>query len=343
MRNESNKRTVIVGIFIFLGLIIFTVGILVLGGQRKTFVSSLRVKAVFHDINGLANGNNVWYSGVKIGTVKKIHFLKYDEIEVILNIEKSARQFIHKDVKAKVGSDGLVGNKIVVLSGGSDNVPAIEDGDVIQVQPVVSPDAIMATLQVNNENLVEITSNLKTLSKKIADGQGTLGKLLSDETIYNSLETTISTLKSTAGNTQRLTNNLADYTAKLQTKGSLANDIITDTVVFSKLRATIAQMQEAAQKANGIAADLKNASNSVNQNITSDQSPAGVLLHDQQAAENLKKIISNLETSTSKLDQNMEALKHNFLLRGYFRKQAKRAKKEQEEKAKEIDKLQSAQ
>ncbi|RBL90617.1 MlaD family protein [Chitinophaga flava] len=340
MIKESNKRTVIVGIFIFVGLIIFTVAILFLGGQRKTFTPSVRVKAMFHDINGLTAGNNVWYSGVKVGTVKKITFIKHDVIEVIMNIEKSSRQFIHKDVKAKVGSDGLVGNKIVVLFGGTENLPPIENNDVIVAETVLSPDNIMATLQVNNENLVSITGNLKEIMKHIAEGQGTVGKLLKDDSVYNNVQATLNNLKTTAANTQRLTDHLADYAAKLQRKGSLTNNLITDTVVFSHLRATMAQMDDAAQKANSVVADLKKASSTVSENITNDQSPAGVLLHDQESAESLKKIITNLESSTSKLDQNMEALKHNFLLRGYFRKQAKREKKEQAEKAKILNKSQ---
>lgn len=340
MSKESNKRTVVVGIFIFIGVIIFTTGILVLGGQRKTFVKSVRVTALFHDINGLAAGNNVWYAGVKVGTVKKITFVKHDLIEVVMNIDKSSRQFIHKDVKAKVGSDGLVGNKIVVLTGGAETTPPVESGDVIQVQPALSPDNIMATLQVNNENLVEVTGNLKTITKQIMDGQGTIGKLLKDDSAYNNIQATLVNLKSTAANTQRLTDGLADYAARLRTKGSLSNDIISDTVVFSNLRATVVQMQEAAQKANGVVADLKKTSNTISENINNDQSPAGVLLHDQESAEGLKKIINNLEASTSKLDQNMEALKHNFLFRGYFRKQAKREKKEQAAKEKELNKVQ---
>ncbi|QJB31352.1 MCE family protein [Chitinophaga oryzae] len=340
MIKESNKRTVIVGVFIFVGLIIFTVGILFLGGQRKAFVSSIRVKAMFHDINGLAAGNNVWYSGVKVGTVKKITFVQHNVIEVIMNIEKSSRQFIHKDVKAKVGSDGLVGNKIVVLFGGTETTPAVENGDVIVAEAALSPDNIMATLQVNNENLVEITGNLKTITKNIADGQGTIGKLLKDDSAYTNIQATLNNLKTTAANTQRLTDRLADYASKLQSKGSLTNNLITDTVVFSRLRSTVTEMEEAAQKANGMVADLKKASASVSENLTSDQSPAGVLLHDQESAAALKKIITNLESSSSKLDQNMEALKHNFLLRGYFRKQAKREKKEQAAKEKALNEVQ---
>ncbi|NSL86407.1 MCE family protein [Chitinophaga sp. Mgbs1] len=340
MSKESNKRTVIVGIFIFLGLLIFVTGVLVLGGQRKTFVKSVRVSAVFKDINGLAAGNNIWYAGVKVGTVKKITFTRHDQIEVIMNIDKSSRQFIHKDVTAKVGSDGLIGNKIIVLSGGTETAPAIESGDVIPVVPALSPDNIMATLQVNNENLVTITGNLKTITQQLVEGKGTIGKLLTDESAYKDVQATLTNLKATAANTQRLTDGLADYAARLRTKGALSNDLITDTVVFHNLRATVAQMQEAAQKANGVVADLKSASNTISQNINNDQSPAGVLLHDQEAAAGLKKIITNLEGSTSKLDQNMEALKHNFLFRGYFRKQAKRERKEQEAKTKELNKVQ---
>ncbi|WP_143305458.1 MlaD family protein [Chitinophaga vietnamensis] len=335
MKDSSNKRAVIVGIFIFIGVAIMIAAILTLGGQKKVFMKSVQVKAIFQNVNGLSEGNNVWYSGVKVGTVKKINFLQHDQILVLMNVEKSASQYIHKDVEVRVSSDGFVGNKIVALSGGTDKLPAIEDGDQLNVANTVSADDIMNTLQVNNKSLVEITSNLKVITKKIADGQGTIGKLINDETVFANLQSTMATLEKTAANTQRLTEGLSAYASKLRTPGSLTNDLVTDTVVFSRLRTAVTQLQEVANNANGMVQNLKSTSASLQQGISNNNTPAGVLLHDQQTAEALRQTILNLESSTGRLDQNMEALKHNFLFRGYFRKQAKREKKEAEQKAKE--------
>lgn len=334
MKDKTTKRTVIVGIFILLGVIIFAVGILTLGGQRKTFVQSVKVKAIFHDIGGLAKGNNVWYSGVKVGTIKSITFIDHSRIEVLMNIEKASREFIHKDVKAKISSDGLVGNKIIALSGGSANIPAIEDGDVIAVEVAISTDEIMNTLQVNNKSLVEITGNLKEITGKIVKGEGSIGKLINDEAIYNDLQGTMATLRKTAANTQMLTEGLAEYSAKLHTKGTLASDLVSDTVVFTKLRSTISQMETIAQGVDSVVLNLRDASSGVKENLRSEKSPAGVLLNDEKTAQALKQTISNLQSSTEKLDENMEALQSNFLLRGFFRKKAKREKKEAEQAAK---------
>lgn len=328
MKDKSTKRTVIVGIFILLGLVIFATGVLLLGGQKKTFMRSVRVSALFHDIGGLSKGDNVWYSGVKVGTIKSISFLSHDRIEVQMDIDKNSRNFIHKDARAKVSSDGLVGNKIVALTGGTANVPPIEDGDTITVESAISTEEIMSTLQVNNKSLVEITGNLKTITKKIADGEGTMGKLLTDDAIYNNLEATLATLRKTAANTEKLTQGLADYSTRLRSEGSLANDLITDTVVFANLRTTATQLAAVTGNADSVMSNLRQATEGLQRDLRSPSTPAGVILNDEKTARALKATILNLQTSTEKLDENMEALQHNFLLRGFFRKKAKREKKE---------------
>lgn len=340
MKDQSNKRAVIVGIFVFAGMIIFATGILVLGGQKKSFMSSLQVVAMFQDIGGLAKGDNVWYSGVKVGTIKSITFTGPHNIAVRMDIEKKSREFIHKDVRAKVSSDGLVGNKIIALAGGTPEVPAVEDGDTIIVETAISTDEIMSTLQVNNKSLVEITGNLKEITKNIRNGQGTLGRLIADDAAYTSLEGTLATLQKTAANTQRLTEGLADYTARLQNKGTLANDLVTDTIVFAKLRSTVTQLESVAQGVDSVMLNLKDASAGINENLRSSNTPAGVILNDEQTGTSLKHTIGNLETSSQKLDENLEALKHNFLFRGYFRRKAKAEAKEKERLEKEAKKQQ---
>ena len=323
---NNNKRAVTVGIFIFLGLLIFIAGILTLGGQKNTFQKKITINAIFDDVSGLQTGNNVWFSGVKIGTVKNMMFHGSSQVEVIMNIDKKAQQYIRKDAKAKISSEGFIGNKLVVIYGGSTKAAPIEENDVLGVEAGLSTDEIMATFQENNRNLLDITSNFKLISKRIADGEGSLGKLIKDEELANSLESTVAGLRQASVNAQRLTASISAYASKLQSEGSLTNDLITDTVIFNRLRSTVAELQQVSRTANKITDNFKEVSNRIN----SSNSPAGVLLNDPQSAADLKNTLANLSAGTEKLDENMEALQHNFLLRGFFKKKAKAEAKAKE-------------
>lgn len=323
----KNRRPIIVGIFILLALVIFIAGVLTLGGQKSLLAKSTGISAIFDDIGGLTSGNNVWYAGVKVGTISKIEFDSSGRVHVMMNLEDKARPFVKKDAKAKVGSDGLIGNKLVVLYGGTPTAPMVEEGDVLTVQKALSTDDIMATLQKNNENILEITNNFKDISKKMSDGQGTIGKLLNDETLMTQMQSALATIKQAAANAEHMTASVADYASKLQRKGTLTNDLISDTVIFGRLRRVSIQIDELSQSANGVVAKLNQTASGIDAGLKDPNSPAGALLHDKATADNLKQTVRNLQSSTEKLDENMEALQHNFLLRGFFKKKDKAAKK----------------
>jgi len=324
----KNKRGVIVGIFIFLALAIFIAGVLTLGGQQSLLKSSTAVRAVFDDVGGLQAGNNVWFAGVKVGTIRKIAFDSNGKVVVFMNIEDNNKPFIKKDVKAKVGSDGLIGNKIIVLTGGTPSAGIIEENDVVGIEKALDMDEMLATLQENNKNLLSITGDIKTVSGRLAAGEGSIGKLLKDETLANQLESAMASIRRSASNAEDLTQGVASYAAQLHTKGSLAQDLVSDTVVFNRLRSVARQIDDVSASVNAVVADLKQTSQGLNQGINNSNGTLGALLHDKQTADNLKQTIENLSLGTKKLDENMEALQHNFLLRGFFRKREKEAKKQ---------------
>ncbi|TDE10220.1 MlaD family protein [Dyadobacter psychrotolerans] len=334
METTTRKRSITVGVFVVIGILIFLVGILTIGSMKKAFSTNIVIKTIFHDVNGLKQGNNVWYSGVKIGTVKKIRFLDNSQVEVMLNIEEKSQEFIRKNAKAKVSTDGLIGNKIIVLYGGTQKVPAIEDGDQLAVEKIESTEEMLAVLSENNKNLLGITSAFKTISKNILEGKGTVGMLLNDERLYNEVDQTLLALKKASLNAQTMTASLSGFTTKLNQKGGLANDFATDTVIMRDIRTTIGRLNETVSTANVMVTNLKTASEDLNSNTTS---PLGVLLHDEKTASNLKGTLQNLETSTEKLDENMEALRSNFLFRRYFKRKAKEeAKQPAKEEVKEV-------
>jgi phospholipid/cholesterol/gamma-HCH transport system substrate-binding protein len=319
MSTTKNKKAVIVGIFILVGLALLVAIILIMGGQRKSFSRTIHVTAIFDDVSGLQQGNNLWLAGVKVGTVRKITFNSDSKVVVSMSILASMQSHIHKDAKAKISSESLIGNKIVVLTGGSPQSPIIQSGDILGIQTSLSTEDMMNTLQQNNKNLLVITTDLKDLGHRLATGQGSLGKLMHDETLVNTLQGTLNKLNTAAGNSKAFTDNLSSYTSRLLDKGSLTSEMVSDTIVFNRLRNTVIQMQQIAQSAQAVVNNIDKASSG----LKNDSSPAGVLLNDAKAAADLKSTLNNLNMGSQKLDEDLEALQHNFLLRGFFRKKEK--------------------
>lgn len=323
MSKAENKRAVIVGIFVLIAIIILAAGVFTLGGQQNRFQQNINLSAVFDDIEGLREGNNVWFSGVKVGYVRKINFYGDSQLEVMMRIGQDVQQYIHKDAKVTLSSDGLIGNKILSIEGGSTEFPPVADGDQLEVTVPLSTDDIMSSLQENNQNLVSITSNLKEITTNLLEGNGTVGAMFEDDQMATNVKSAIANLQQVSVHTSQATQSLALFTNRLNnSEEGLANQLLTDTVVFSQFKASAQQMQEVVSKAETVTTNLSEASRKMN---TTDNG-IGILLNDEEFGYQLKNTMRNLETSTEKLDENMEAVQHNFLFRGYFRRKAKEEK-----------------
>lgn len=315
MSESINKRAIIVGVFIVVGLAFLVGGVLSIGNLHSTFSKKMTISTVFDDVNGLQSGNNIWFSGVKIGTVKRMDFYGKSKVRVIMNINKESRQYIRKDAKVKVSSDGLIGNKILVIYGGSTSVSAVQEGDVLGNEEQLSTEEIMETFQRNNLNVLAITEKIKA-------GEGTLGRLINSDDIYNSIASAANSIRVASDKAQQLTASLTEFSEKLNKEGNFANDIVTDTVLFRSISASVLELEQTMDSVSLFVSNLKKAGENP-------RTPVGVLLYDEKAGKELKSTIGNLESGTKKLDENLEALKHSFLLRKYFKK-----KENDKEKAK---------
>ncbi len=309
MSETNNRRAAGVGIFIAVGLLFLLGGILAIGNLHSTFSKKLSISTVFGEVNGLISGNNIWFSGVKIGTVKKLEFYGESQVKVIMNINVESRQYIRKDAKVKVGTDGLIGNKILIIYGGTTDAPAISEGDVLANEVMLSTDDIMKTFQQNNMNLLLFTQSL-------AEGKGTINKLLTSDSIYNSIAEAATSIREAASNTQVLFHSLELFASKLDDKGTIVNELVSDTLIFKTMKLSTMKLQNVADTMAIVISNLKGS-------LDDPKSPVGVLLKDEESGMALKAAITNLESSSLKLDQDLEALQHSFLLRKYFRKEEK--------------------
>ncbi len=318
MNESPNKHAVIVGLFIFIGLAFLLAGILIVGDLRETFSRKMQVYSLFDDVGGLQGGNNVWLSGVKIGTVSNLNFFGKSQVEVTMNIERKAQKYIPKDAMVKISSDGLIGNKILVIYGGTEKLPSVQDGDTLAVEKTFTSEDMIKTLQENNSNLLAITTDFKTLSHKLVSGEGTMGKLLNDSSIYVNINSATASLQIASVKAQQLVSSLVAFSSGLNKKGTLVNELTTDTVVFNSVKASVLQLRQMADTASLFVTNIKKAGSNPHSTI-------GVLLHDEEAGARLKETIKNLESSSKKLDEDLEAAQHNILLRGFFKKRAKEA------------------
>lgn len=326
MTPTPHRQAVIVGAFTTVAVAILVGGILTVGDLNDTFTHKVDVSAVFEEVNGLQRGDNVWFSGVKIGVVQALRFHGEAQVEVQMRVDEDATQYIHKDALARVGSDGLIGSRIVILYGGTSESPAVVDGDVLAVGEALSTDEIMKVFQENNENVRAITTDLRGITASLAKGEGTLGLLLEDEAAAAELSETLTALNQTADNARQLSASLETFSAKLNKEGGLPDDLVSDRTSYASLTRTVGQLEQAGARASTLVDGLATSA-------ADPDTPFGTLMHDDAAGADLKRTLDQLDRGTLLLSEDLEALQHNFLLRGYFKRKARQEKKAAAEEA----------
>lgn len=286
-KNKSNK--VKLGIFISLGMALLIIGIYFIGEGQQLFRATFSVTGVFKDVAGLQAGNNVRLSGVNVGTVKDIIIVSDTTVKVEILIDERIREFIRKDAVAIIGSEGLMGNKVLVINPGTGRQKVIEDNDIIQTIQPFTVDDIMISLSTTIEYTSNVTKDLASMTKKIESGQGTIGKLIMDNKWRENFETTFINLREGSSNFKNLM--------------AKANDI--DDILLSA--------KETSKYTSEITSNLA----SITGNIESGQGTLGRFLMNQSTADNLDSTIIFLKDGSKNLNILLKEAKSSWLLWGF--------------------------
>lgn len=316
MNESTNKRFVIVGVFVFIALLFLGAGIFLVGDLHKAFEKKIEVVSLFDDVAGLQKGNNIWLSGVKVGIVSDMSFYGNSKVKVIMQIDSKAEQFIPSDSKVRISSDGLIGNRILVIYGGSENTYKLQNGDTLLVEKSLSSEDMMNTFQKSNENLLAITNDVKAITDRLVKGEGSIGKLLNQDSIYQHINAATLSLQQTMLKAQKVVNSLLVFTDNLNKEGTSINELTTDTVIYRSLKRTVIELQQIADSVSVVIS-------TINQDANNPTTPVGVMLKDEKTGSHLKETIKNLESGSKKLDEDLEALQHSTLLKRYFKKKEK--------------------
>ena len=195
METHTQKFKIRLGLFIIGGLAIFVIAIFIIGKQEHLFDPVFKISTTFKNVSGLETGSNVRYSGINVGTVDDIKIINDTTVRVEMLIKRSVQQFIKDDCEAGIGSAGVIGDRILVITQGGEDAPLVKDGAFIGSKEPVEADAIMVSTQITADNAAIITGQLAEIMIKINSGNGTLGRLLQDSTIAENIDRTIVNLR----------------------------------------------------------------------------------------------------------------------------------------------------
>lgn len=317
MEKDTNKN-IRLGLFVLAGTIFLIVAMYFIGAKQSLFTSTFRVSANFHNVDGLMPGNNVRFSGIDVGTVEKVEIQSDSLVKVTLLIEDDARTYILKNALASIGTDGLMGNKLVNINSSHLPGPQIEEGDVLESIHPIETDEMLRTLNRTNEDVSTIARNLRIITERV-NNSNTLWSLLTDTTVAENVKNAIVSIRITGERSAMITGDLSNIVRSVKEgKGSLGA-LITDTALSHKLNQTIVQIRLISDTMAYISGDLKYVSGK----IRNGEGAIGTILMDTTFAGNLNQSVINIRNSSKGLDENMQALKSSFLLKKYFRKQEK--------------------
>ncbi len=320
---KTAKEKLELGVFVIIGLLIFIVSIYFIGQRQNIFAKTFSISTNFNNVNGLINGNNVRYSGINVGTVKAITMINDSTINVVMVIEEKMINHIKKDAIATIGTDGLVGNMIVNIIPGDGINGLISSGDVIKSYTKIGTSDMLNTLSVTNENAALLTAKLLKIADAMADSKGTFGMLINDTIVSTNLKQTVKQLRIMSIEASRSMKELNSIISSINFNESIAGTLLNDSLQSVKMKNIIANLEDSSTEIKGVITNMDVAIT----NVKEGEGALNYLSNDAEFVKSLKETIKNINEGTDKFNQNMEALKHNFLTRSYFRKLEREQKK----------------
>lgn len=322
--NTDSTNNLKLGTFVFLGFILLVIALFYIANRNSFTGSNIKLKARFSNINGLQEGNNVLFSGINAGTVKSIKLLNSKTIEVTMVIKKNIANQIPIKSKITIGTDGLMGNKLLNINPSEAIGAMVKDGDYLIVEKTADIDQVLTSLLYSTQNIKVVSKALKNVSLRVEQSEAL--RLIEKKELSENLQQSISNIRMTTQNTQKMTLTLQKIIADIHSGKGAAGLLLSNEAFSSDLQTTIKNLQQASEAVNETSVELKMTAASLNTDLKQGKGPLPVLLRDSILSQKINASLENIEKGTYNFNLNMEALKHNFLVRGYFKKQEKQNK-----------------
>ncbi len=308
------------GLFIFIGSTLIVLSIFTIGNKESLFVDTIVINSKFQNVEGLKTGAPVRLSGFTIGSVSNI-VLSGDSIGTVIvtmNIEKSLQHFIRLDSEASIVTEGLVGKKVVAIRPGSPSQAIVGAGSFVKSKTPLNITQVIEDTQEIIVYVRDLTKDFAGIVKKVNEGNGSIGKLVNDEELYNAAVSI----------TQSAKTSLDSITSKMDQIAELIVETnVTANKVFANIDSSVISVKRIVTK------------------VEKGEGSIGKMLNDNDSYDSLKVMVSNLTASTEaakegliSFSENMEALKHNWLFKKYFEERGYWSKTEIDNKLEKLEK-----
>lgn len=308
---KEASRNIRLGIIVLIGTAAIVAALYFIGRGQNLFGSTIRISAEFYNVNGLRKGNSVRFTGIDIGTVESIRILSDTSVHVTMVIDEDIHHFIRKDAVASIGTDGMMGNKLVNINPvpGSRAAP-IQEGDVLKSTKVLEMDATIRTLNSTSDNIHAISSNLREITDKF-NRDNALMSLLGDEALASNVRFAVAEFRLTGKNTAVLTGNLNHMAANIRAGKGTAGLLLSDTLLASEFRQIVVNVHSMTDSLAVVTGNFQHLS----ERLKKGEGVLGMLLADTVFAQKLSQSMDDLQGGAGNFNQGMEALKSRWPFR----------------------------
>ncbi|HEY0431377.1 MAG TPA: MlaD family protein [Pyrinomonadaceae bacterium] len=323
-----NLNQLRVGIFVLVSIVILIFLILNASGDINPFRKKLHLKAHFADANGLREGSEVRLSGVRVGKVEKITLLPpssdpgAQRVEAVMTIDanidgRPADERIRQDSTAQQGSPSLLGNEMLInISPGTSLAPKVKDYDILRSSSSNTVNDFATSGTEVAQRLSKLSEQLSAMVKDVKDGKGTVGRLFSDEALYNNLNATVREtedvlrqIRSGDGSAGRFINDPALYNnaneiaiqlrtiaADLRAGRGTAGKLLTNDELYTRINRTADRLDRSVDQINAMITD-----------INAGHGTLGKLIKDEQMYNDARAAIARFNTTAGRIDDMVAA------------------------------------
>ncbi len=330
MPRRRGTTETIVGVFVLASLALLLAIVVFIGRRQNIFERRYEITGVFDSVGGLQAGAEVHLAGINVGYVKNIKFGPSSRVDVVMSISTRQMKRIRSDSVASIRTMGLMGDRYVEITVGSEDEPVISGGGTIKTAELFELTELLEAARPtigNFENAIKnislltdqladptgevgtILENVKVLTTDVREGRGTLGALLTRDDIYQKTSGVLDTTQETMENFKEVSNNAKTASDELPGIMADAGDSVRKFGTFSDKAAEAAAGvskavdtgQEVMDEAKTVVLNLKSASENV-----------------KEATQKVGPLIESADEGIGEARKVVEAAKRSWLIRGYF-------------------------
>ena len=314
------------GVFVLSGLIILVGFLYLIGKNKNIFGSNYILKTRFSNVQGLKTGNNVRFAGIEIGTVSDMKFINDTTIEVEMNVEDKMKNIIRKNALVNIGTDGLVGNKIINITPSIWIEELANESSLLKSKKPSDSEEMWLTLENTGKELNDMVSNLKITSLEIRNSK-LLKEMLHDESLVQNLKKSGENVRIFSEELNQSASIIKKMISETQGGKGVLGKLYNDSGWVNDTDSFISNLKKSSEELTKTSLAIKETVADIKKETINGQGILHQMLKNENWTYQIDSILMNAKQGSDNINQLSLALQKHFLFRRYFKKMNKPDKK----------------